>query len=171
MKQFLTAFWIKLLVVPIGIFILNEPPLKAQPETIGWSSSSIDFGRIAAIVYPAKVIEFTNKSSNKMAILLIDKGPNVKANFQRKFYQPGEKGFISVYYDARMLGEFNETMKIYTNLDTAAHSVTLKGVCISIQECFPNINNLNLRNVMVINKWTFRLRCTCLFNESEEGNG
>src|ERR1035437_4415993 len=65
------------------------------------SITIVDFGRIAAIIYPAKTIEFTNTSDQRLAILLVDKGPNVKVNFERKFFQPGEKGIISVYYEAR----------------------------------------------------------------------
>ena len=118
------------------------------------SITIVDFGRIAAIIYPAKTIEFTNTSDQRLAILLVDKGPNVKVNFERKFFQPGEKGIISVYYEARDVGEFNEEIRIFTNVDTDPHVVKLKGTCISIQECFPNINNLNLRNIMVINKQT-----------------
>jgi len=144
----------KLLAISIFCLVTIQITNSQTSPIIGLSSNSIDFGRIAAIVYPAKAIEFTNLSSNKLAILLVEKGPNVKVNFQRKFYQPGEKGTISVYYNARQMGEFSEEMKIFTNLDTAALSITLKGVCISIQECFPNINNLNLRNIMVINKIT-----------------
>jgi Mg-chelatase subunit ChlD len=126
----------------------------AQEKALKLSNNSIDFGKIAAIVYPAKTIEFVNNSHEKLAILLIDKGPNVKVNFQRRFYQPGEKGILSFYYDARNTGEFSEEVKIYSNLDAEPQMVALKGTCISIQECFPNMNNLNLRNILTINKNT-----------------
>jgi Mg-chelatase subunit ChlD len=126
----------------------------SQNKALKLSMNTVDFGRIAAIVYPAKIIEFTNNSDQNLAILLIEKGPNVKVNFERRFFQPGEKGIISVFYEVRDVGEFNEDMKIFTNLDNDPQMVKLKGLCISIQECFPNIHNLNLRNIMVINKTT-----------------
>jgi len=126
----------------------------AQGKTMQLSSNVVDFGRIAAIAYPAKTIGFVNNGKDKLAILLIDKGPNVKANFQRRFYQPGERGIVSFYYEPRNTGDFSEDVKIYTNLDTEPLVVTLKGTCVSVQECFPNIHNLNLRNVLVINKNT-----------------
>jgi Mg-chelatase subunit ChlD len=126
----------------------------SQEKGLQLSSSSIDFGRIAAVAYPAKTIEFVNAGKDKLAILLVEKGPNVKVNFQRKFYQPGERGIISVYYDARSTGSFNEEIKVFSNLDNEPQTILIKGTCISIQECFPNIHNLNLRNVMVINKNT-----------------
>ncbi len=138
----------------ILLFFVGGVASYSQDQALKLSSNTIDFGRIAAIVYPAKTVEFTNVGADKLAILLVEKGPNVKVNFQRKFYQPGEKGIISFYYEARDLGEFSEDVKVYTNLDTEPIIITLKGTCISVQECFPNIHNLTLRNVLVINKNT-----------------
>jgi Mg-chelatase subunit ChlD len=126
----------------------------AQAKALKLTTNTIDFGRIASIAYPAKVIEFANAVNEKLAILLIEKGPNVEVNFERRFYQPGEKGQISVYYDVRELGEINEEIKIFTNIDSEPETVTLKGTCISVQECFPNSNNLNLRNILVVDKNT-----------------
>lgn len=126
----------------------------AQGNTTKLSAHKLDFGRIAAIAYPAQTIEFTNTSNNKLAILLIEKGPNVRVNFERRFFGPGEKGIIKVHYEVRNLGDFNEEMIISTNLDTDPLTVTLTGTCISVQECFPDIHNLLKRNVTVINNVT-----------------
>jgi Mg-chelatase subunit ChlD len=141
-----------MVLIIVGLAKVNTA--KGQEKALKLSGNAIDFGKIAAIVYPAKTIEFTNNSTEKLAILLVDKGPNVKVNFQRKFFQPGEKGIISFYYDARTVGEFSEDVKIYSNLDAEPQVVALKGNCVSVQECFPNIHNLNLRNVLVVNKNT-----------------
>lgn len=118
------------------------------------AKNEVDFGKISFIAYPAKTIEFTNTGNKKLAILLIEKGPNVRVNFEHRFYQPGEKGIIKVYYEVRDLGEFNEEINISTNLDEQPQVVKLKGTCISVQECFPDINNMNVRNISVINKST-----------------
>jgi Mg-chelatase subunit ChlD len=126
----------------------------AQTRSMKLSSNEIDFGRIAAVKYPAKIIEFTNSSDQNLAILIIEKSASVQVGYEHRFYKPGEKGIISVYYLAGNLGEFNEEIKIYTNLEDEPYSVTLKGTCISINECFPNQSNLNLRNIMVVNKET-----------------
>jgi len=142
-----------LLAIITNCFLAIYPSFS-QTGALQLSSDVVDFGRIAAIAYPAKTVEFVNNGSDKLAILLVEKGSNVKVNFQRRFYQPGEKGMISIYYEAGNIGEFSEEIKIYSNLEPAPKTITLKGTCISIQECFPNINNLNLRNVMVINKNT-----------------
>ena len=143
----------KLILSFIICFTYTQSSLS-QSAAIKLSSNTIDFGRIAAIVYPAKILGFTNTGNEKLAIFLVEKSSNVKVNFQQKFYLPGEKGYINVYYEAKDLGDFSEDLKIYTNLDPNPVIISLKGTCISIQECFPNINNLNLRNIMVINKNT-----------------
>lgn len=136
----------------IFLFCLLVRTAFSQSSGIKLSSSGIDFGRIGPIAYPARTIEFENTGTNKLAILLIDKGSNVRVIFERKFYQPGEKGIISVYYDPRDLGPFQEDMLIYTNLSNQPETVHLKGTCIDIQECFPNKANLNLRKILVINR-------------------
>jgi Mg-chelatase subunit ChlD len=139
-------------ILTAAFCLFSNDDVQAQTSSMKISSTMVDFGRIAAIVYPAKTIEFTNNGTEKLAILLIEKGPNVKVNFERRFYQPGEKGIISIYYEARDPGDFNEEIKIFSNLDNEPISVLLKGTCISIQECFPDIHNLLKRNILVVDK-------------------
>lgn len=127
--------------------------INAQP-VLKLSKSEIDFGKISSIAYPAKTIEFTNTGNRKLAILLIEKGSNVKVNFEKRFYQPGEKGIISIYYDVRHRGQFVEEIYIHNNLEESPQVVKIKGNAVSVQECFPDINNLNVRDVLVINKVT-----------------
>jgi hypothetical protein len=123
-------------------------------SALSLSKKEIDFGKISSIAYPAKTVEFTNTGNSKLAILLIEKSSNVKASFEKRFYQPGEKGIIYVYYDVRNLGQFEEDLLIYSNLDNTPQTLKIKGSCVSVQECFPNAKNFNLRNVSVIDKIT-----------------
>jgi Mg-chelatase subunit ChlD len=136
------------------LFSLHGWISVAQQVALKLESNVVDVGKIAAIMYPAKTIAFENKGIGKLAILLIEKGLNVKVNFQRKFYQPGEKGIISIYYEPGTFGEINEEIKVFSNLDAEPQTILIKGSCVSIQECFPDRNNLNLRNVLVVNKIT-----------------
>jgi Mg-chelatase subunit ChlD len=126
----------------------------AQNPNMKLSTETIDFGRIAAVKYPPKTIEFTNTSKEKLAILVIEKSPNVKVGYQHLFFEPGEQGTITLFYDAAKLGSFSEQIKIFTNLDNEPYLVTLKGTCISREECFPDKANMNKRNILVINKET-----------------
>ncbi|MBN1143301.1 MAG: VWA domain-containing protein [Bacteroidales bacterium] len=128
--------------------------INAQPASMKLATSLVDFGNIASVMYPAKTVEFTNVSDQKLAILVVEKGRDVKVGYERRFFGPGEKGLISVFYQPGYLGTFTEEIRIYTNLDNDPYVLTLKGNAITIEECFPDRNNMTLRNVLVVNKET-----------------
>lgn len=126
--------------------------VNAQAPAMKLSASTVDFGNFSSAMHLAKTVEFTNVSGQKLAILVVEKGPNVKAGYEHRFFQQGEKGLITFLYEARNLGAFNEEVRIYTNLDENPYTVNLTGNVVTIEECFPNKANMNLRNVLVINK-------------------
>ena len=138
------------LLLIIG-FILTLP---GKGQSIKFSNSIVDFGQIAANAFPPRVIEFTNTSDQKLAILIIDKSTDAKVEFIPGFYDPGEKGSIAVQYQPRNEGEFEEVIRIYTNLDEPPAKLTLKGTAISLLECFPDPRNLLKRTVVVIDSET-----------------
>lgn len=128
--------------------------INAQPESMKLASSLVDFGNIASVMYPAKTVEFTNVSDQKLAILVIEKSPDVKVGYEHRFFEPGEKGLITLFYSPENLGLFTDEIRIFTNLDNNPYVLTLKGNAITIEECFPDRNNMTLRNVLVVNKET-----------------
>ncbi|MBN2274776.1 MAG: VWA domain-containing protein [Bacteroidales bacterium] len=136
------------------ILIQTNTLLQAQPVSMRLSAETVDFGDIAAVMIPAKTVEFKNVSTERLALLVVEKGPDVVVRYQRRFYEPGEKGLISLSYEPRDLGLFNEKIKIFTNLDDEPYIITLKGNSITIEECFPDKANMNLRNIIAVNKLT-----------------
>jgi hypothetical protein len=128
--------------------------MHAQLKSMKLSAEVVDFGNIASVMHPVKTVEFTNVSEERLAILVVEKGPDVKVGFKRRFFEPGEKGLISVFYEAGKLGPFNEQISIFTNLDVDPYILTLQGNSITLEECFPDKANLSLRNVLVVNKQT-----------------
>lgn len=137
-----------------GLFSMICLGLNAQPESMKLASSLVDFGSIASVMYPAKTIEFTNVSDKKLAILVVEKSYDVKVGYEHRFFEPGEKGLIMLFYRPENLGPFTEEIRIFTNLDQDPYQLTLKGTAITIEECFPDKNNMTLRNVLVVNKET-----------------
>lgn len=133
---------------------LADTGLYAQSKSMQLSTAVVDFGDIAAVMYPSKTIEFVNVSEDRLAILIIEKGPDVKAGYEHRFFEPGEKGLITLNYEAGELGPFEEEIRIYTNLDVDSYIFTLKGNCITVESCFPDKANLNKRNIQVVNKTT-----------------
>lgn len=142
-----TIFSALLLIVGIG-------SLFSQQRILKLSTGSVDFGKIAANAIPPKTIEFENTSSEKLAILLIEKSSDVKVQYANRFYQPGEKGIISLHYEPRNTGNFEESISIHTNLDNSSYPIMLTGTVVSILECFPDPKNLLKRSIQVIDKTT-----------------
>ncbi len=147
------VFQLLLLLLPL-LLVPATPFLHAQSGSIRLSTETVDFGNIAAVMNPAKTVEFTNVSKDRLALLVVEKGPNVIVRYQHRFFEPGEKGLISLRYEPGSLGPFNEKIKIFTNLDVEPYSITLKGNSITLEECFPDRANMNLRNIMVVDKMT-----------------
>ncbi len=143
----------KKLLPSLGILFICTG-LNAQPESMKLASSLVDFGSIASVMYPAKTVEFTNVSDQKLAILVVEKSYDVKVRYEHRFFEPGEKGLITLFYRPENLGPFTEEIRIFTNLDQDPYQLTLNGTAITIEECFPDRNNMTLRNVLVVNKET-----------------
>ena len=126
--------------------------VRAQTKNLTLSTTVLDLGRIAANASPPKSVEFKNSSTEKLAILIIEKTPDILIRYPHKFYQPGEKGMLLIQYSPRNTGEFEETVKIYTNLDETPVSLKLIGTVVSVLECFPDPKNLLKRSIEVIDK-------------------
>jgi Mg-chelatase subunit ChlD len=144
-----TAF---LQIIIVWILVISGQPVWAQ--SLNLNSRTVDFGNVAAVQIPAKTVEFTNISKDRIAILVVEKGPDVKVGYEHRFYEPGEKGSITLSYQPEKLGSFSEEVRVFTSLDNEPYILTLKGNGITLEECFPNKANMNLRNVMVVNKVT-----------------
>ena len=140
------------LVCMLLLLCKTNTVLYSQPGSMRLSAETVDFGNIAAVMIPAKTVEFTNVSEERLAILIVEKGPDVTVRYQHRFFDPGEKGLISLTYEPRDLGPFSERIKVFTNLDIEPYVLTLKGNSITIEECFPDRANMNLRNVLVVER-------------------
>ena len=136
------------------IMLLIFLPVNGICQALRFDSPEVDFGKIASVDHPPKTIGFKNTSDKDLAILLVDKGPNVKINYEHKFFHPGESGIITLMYDPRNTGNISEDLQVYTNLDDQPVQLHLKGTVVSITECFPDPHNLLKREIHTINKRT-----------------
>lgn len=128
--------------------------LHANAQELTLTSKSYDFGKIANLDFPPAVFEFENTGNQPLAILMIQKNPDVKVHFERKYIQPGEKGMIQATYNSNTLGKFEEELKIISNASDKPQLITLTGEFISVLDCFPNKSNMNVRIIKVIDKLT-----------------
>ena len=124
----------------------------ANAQSLKFEPNEIDFGKIAANTLPPKAVEFINSSDQRLAILVVEKGPNAQVKYTPKFYEPGEKGILAVQYSPRQTGLFEEVISIHTNLEETPTQLKIKGNAVSILECFPDPKNLLKRSIEVIDE-------------------
>lgn len=121
----------------------------AQPA-IQFEKIAHEFGQIANLSYPPTSFGFENTGNQPLAILLVNKSPAIKVSYPRNFIQPGEKGKIMILPDLNSKGQFREEISVMTNASNTPFNLVITGEVISIQACFPNPNNWNIRKVFVI---------------------
>jgi hypothetical protein len=135
------------------IFFLLASHCIAQP-ILTLKKTLHDFGRIANLNYPPAVFEFTNTGNEQLAILMVKKSTNIKVGYPRKYIQPGETGKILVLPDFNKLGVFTETITIVSDAKLQEVPIIIKGEVITVQACFPNPNDWNIRKILVLDKAT-----------------
>ncbi|MFW5886265.1 MAG: DUF1573 domain-containing protein, partial [Bacteroidota bacterium] len=121
---------------------------------ISFKKTEHDFGIVASQNFPPAAFEFENNGTAPLAILMSQGSPSVKINFPRKYIQPGEKGHVYVHHNNNQVGDFQEKIKIITNASADPVILTIKGKNVTVQECFPDPSNFNIREVIVINSIT-----------------
>lgn len=140
-----------ILLIP---FIVFQQTITGQLPAFKLSNDIIDLGKIASVANPPKVVHFKNTSNEKLAILLVEKGPDVSVHFERRFFFPGEEGTISICFNPRLTGKINEEIRFFNNIDTQPQIVKLTGDVVTVLECFPDPANLLKRNIEVIDSIT-----------------
>ncbi len=129
-------------------FVLLIHTVNAQPK-ITFQKSEHDFGRVANLSYPPIAFQFTNTGSEDLAILKVNREPNIMVKFPRKYIKPGESAQVFILPDLNTLGTFNKKITLITNASNSEYQLTLTGEVIAIQECFPNPDNWNIREIHV----------------------
>lgn len=135
-------------------FLILTFCINAQKPEIELSNTSHDFGEFIPTYFPPAAFEITNTGNAPLAILTTKAKFEVKVQYERKYIFPGETGVIYVHYQSQNLGPFNESIQIYTNASNEPFYLTISGNNISVNECFPDRNNRELRKVVVVDAVT-----------------
>lgn len=136
------------------VLLISSINKYAVAQEIQMKKTFHDFGNLATLDYPPAVFEFKNTGDKPLAILVIQKGKDVNVHFERRYYQPGEPGIIQVYHQSGEPGKFKEELSIITNASEKPVIISIKGEWVSVLNCFPDQNNLNLRLISIIDKLT-----------------
>lgn len=74
------------------------------------------------------MFEVNNKGKSPLYILKVDPGCGcTNATWTTEAIAPGASGFISVIYDAALLGQFHRYLEVYTNEGGEPHLLTISG--------------------------------------------
>lgn len=125
----------------------------AQP-LISFDKTHHDFGLVANLNYPPAAFIIKNSGDAPLAVLLVNKSNHVAVRYPRKFIQPGADDVIYVMPDVNKIGKFREKISIITNISENPIEIEITGEVVSIQACFPNPNDWNIRKIVVIDKST-----------------
>ncbi|MFO7659001.1 MAG: VWA domain-containing protein [Bacteroidales bacterium] len=139
--------------VNIIFLLLTAQCIYAQPK-LKFEKHEHDFGRVANLDYPPAVFEFSNSGNEPLAILMVRKSTDVKVNYESKLIHPGEQGKIFVLPDLNRIGPFEEKIIVVSNTSEEMAEIIIKGTVTTVQECFPNQTNMEIREVNVHNKIT-----------------
>ena len=99
----------------------------AQPRFVA-DSDIIKTGEVLFQKPYAVVFGFTNKGNKPLHIKKVETSCGcAKATYTRGNIAPGERGEITVEYDAGMLGTFNKYVEVYTNMGREPEFLTFQG--------------------------------------------
>ncbi|MFO7867868.1 MAG: DUF1573 domain-containing protein [Bacteroidales bacterium] len=144
---------IKLLFLCV-LYCITTIAYAQQPE-IEMNKRTHDFGEeFIPIYFPPASFKFTNTGNAPLAILTTNSAYEVKVQFERTYIFPGETGVIYVDYQSQELGPFNEKIEVYTNASDEPFYLRIKGNNISVNECYPNKRNREMRKVVTVDAVT-----------------
>lgn len=109
-----------------------DAPSKATPEVLSWDKTVHEFGKIPQGIPVEAKFTLTNNSKEVLHINDIKTtcGCTV-ADYSRNPIKSGESTTITTTYNAKKEGSFNKSVKVYTNLNTNAITLRLKGEVVS----------------------------------------
>ena len=97
------------------------------------------------------VFTFTNKNHGVLIVEDVDPGCGcLDVKWTKNVLNKGEQGFISITYDAQLLGHFDKVVNVYTNVDDKPQRIRMKGVVLhSVNEEAKNIFPYQIGDIML----------------------
>ncbi|MEA3496438.1 MAG: carboxypeptidase regulatory-like domain-containing protein [Bacteroidota bacterium] len=114
------------------LFFLSTFSSQAQ---LDFSQTEYDFGILNNWSDKPAIFEFVNTSGEKLAILKVERSPEVHINYPTNYILKNQKGKIFVYYEALDLGNFHENIFIYTSASMNPIKLVVKGKTNSFLSC------------------------------------
>lgn len=139
----------------VALFVLSLlcSGLYAQPK-IQFDKKTHDFGRIASMKFPPAVFTYTNTGDQPLAILMIKGDKEIQVKYKKKYIKPGDTARITINPNYGKKGTFEEELQVITNTERQSVPIRVKGKVVSLEECYPDPSNKDIRKIYVTNKQT-----------------
>ncbi len=110
----------------------SAPRVENKSASIQWKKPTLNVGEIKQGVPKAVEFEFTNVSQVPVLLTQVQGSCGCTATaFSKEPVQPGKSSTITATYNAANLGNFNKTVTVTTNTDTAPFVLTLQGTVVA----------------------------------------
>jgi hypothetical protein len=99
----------------------------AQPKAV-FLNPDHEMGTLLWQMPSHTMFEVTNKGKSPLNILNVDSGCGcANVSWTTEAIAPGASGFVSVTYDAALLGSFHRCIEVFTNEGSGSHLLTISG--------------------------------------------
>lgn len=104
----------------------------AQKSPLKWVDRSYNFGIVDSWDNPPAIFEFTNTGNKPVIFLPIFYERDIYVELPQKSIEPGEKGYLTVYYYTSKTGIFSRKIPLYINVSADPIDLSVKGTIKSI---------------------------------------
>ncbi|MBN2214289.1 MAG: DUF1573 domain-containing protein [Bacteroidales bacterium] len=128
--------------ISVLLFSVIMPAFNIQRESerkvnssIEWIKTEHDFGKIRQNIPVTAAFEFKNGSMIPLVILSVEPqcGCTI-ADYPRKPLKYGNKGVVSISFDAKDMGYFQKSVAVLTNTEEGTTTLIIKGEVIKSGE-------------------------------------
>ena len=136
------------MLLVLFMFVISQILLA---QKISFEKSVINVGGTLWRRPITAVFTFTNKNHGVLVVEDVDSGCGcLDVKWTRNVLNKGEQGFISITYDAQLLGHFDKVVNVYTNVDHKPQRIRMKGVVLqSVNEEAKNIFPYQIGDIML----------------------
>ncbi len=115
-------------LMPMFVFGVKKELKLPMPDSIVFTHTTHHFGVIKKGSDGTCEFSFINKGKS---VLIVNKVvPScgcTSVEFTKMPLQSGEKGFVKIVYDTRILGAFNKNITVYSNASNSPEILTING--------------------------------------------
>lgn len=112
--------------------VADAQTVNSNKAYISWNTTIYDFGKIKHKIPDTAIFEFKNESL--IPVIINNVKPScgcTAADYPKAPIKPFKSGKISAIYDAKKVGVFSKSVKVFLNTEAGYEELILKGEVVS----------------------------------------